>query len=87
MTRKKWIMSVVSLSCAGTLYFFITTLLKVFGFFKNPLEFSFGTLFYLMLFTVLLFGHMVAYVHFMDTKPKVSDIQDIDEWWTKWDRV
>lgn len=83
--NKKIIMVLITSSASvfgiGFLYF----MFQVLAFLKNPLAFSWVPIFCLLGMVVALFVHLLLYVHFMDMKPKKFKIEDIDEWWKKWD--
>lgn len=85
MTKKtKVILMLVSLSV--TAVFFLKYMIQILMYFKNPMTFSFTPVFIWVGLLFLLLLHLAFYVSIMDDKPKVRKVEDIDEWWTKWDR-
>lgn len=85
MTKKtKIILMLCSLSV--TAVFFMIYMVKIIMYFKNPMSFNFTTVFIWVGLLFLMLLHAAYYVMIMEDKPKVRKVEDIEEWWTKWDR-
>jgi hypothetical protein len=86
MTAKKIKIIGLLVTFLVTLYYFVIYLIRVISFFRNPLEFSFMPVFIGIILLFVMLFHLGGYVLIMDEKAKKHKVEDIDEWWTKWNR-
>lgn len=87
LSKKKKKIIAMSITLIPTFFYFIKYFVQVIGYFKNPLGFSFMGLFILISLAFLILGHFAFYVLIMEDKEKVKKVEDIEEWWTRWDRT
>jgi hypothetical protein len=68
--------------------FWVIELVRVISYFANPMSFSFLHLALVMALMFIMLGHWAWYVVIMNDKPKKRKyIEDVENWWEKWDRV
>lgn len=87
MTPKKIKMFFLAISFVVTTIFFIKYLVVVLMYFKDPLGFSFTPIFIGIGLMIAMVLHLGGYVLIMEEKQKVRKVEDIENWWEKWDRV
>jgi len=68
-------------------YFFVTNLITVFGFAKNPLDFGFKPIIIAVSCLVSYLFIVGLFLVVQDRKDLKMDVEDVEEWWTKWDQV
>lgn len=87
MTRKKMIIIGLCMSAAVFLVLLIRSVITAVQVFSNPDGFNLMPWLTSVALLILLVCHFAFYVFIMDKKPATTAVTDIDEWWTKWDRV
>ena len=88
MTPKKIKLIVAGISLAVTFVFFIIKLLTIISYFSNPFIFSFVQIGITISLMFVILAHFAFMVSIMEDKPRRKKyVEDIEEWWTKWDRA
>lgn len=87
MTVKKLKLILLSITLLITFFFFVKYLVLIISYFKNPLAFSILPIFVCIFLLFVILFHIGGFVLVADSKKKVRKVEDVEEWWTKWDRV
>lgn len=85
--NKKIKLILLGISAAFFIYLLIQKIIVAVGFYHNPMEFSFKPFISMTTYFVILVLHLGFYVLIFDSKERKFEVTDIEEWWTKWDRV
>lgn len=87
MTKKiKRILLTISFSAFTIIFIF--NLVGVISYVTNPMDFELMNLIYTLLFFVVMLVHVGVYIATLNEKDKVvKQIDDVEEWWKKWDMI
>lgn len=85
--KKKVLYGLIIASACCFVYLFVLQVMKVSQIFKSPEGFTLTPILFAVIILVLLLCHVGLYVVLMDKKDMRHVVDDVEEWWTKWDRV